>query len=391
MYSTKKYDFTIALGLVDFIPCILWGIAMILLGEWFRSFLFIAGAVMCATAGICKVGWKILIATDKPDIKVLNHVFHVLMPTGIVLIGFAILSGNSRGVATSAVIEFILQSTSRFFLALGVVCIILMIVWRVTLDMSTLKSNWIAEITNCFAQGFVLLGVLILVYAGDYYHYAHSYTNEELTEIYNVTMEEHDGYYSFVSNDYEVTEETAGIVFYPGGKVEAQAYIPLMEAIASKGIVAILIEMPDNLAILNYNAAQDVDFRQAYPNVSEWYLAGHSLGAATASMYLAGIKEHAEDMYKGIILLAGYSSKDLRQLHLKALSIYGSEDGVMNRGKYSGYQVNLPSNAEEYIIEGGCHGYFGDYGMQEGDGTPYISAIEQWDTTADIIRDFISS
>lgn len=55
------------------------------------------------------------------------------------------------------------------------------------------------------------------------------------------------------------------------------------------------------------------------------------------------------------------------------------------------YLSNLPSAPafKEYVIEGGCHAYFGMYGSHEGDGTPTITAIEQIMITSEQIAEFI--
>jgi hypothetical protein len=37
----------------------------------------------------------------------------------------------------------------------------------------------------------------------------------------------------------------------------------------------------------------------------------------------------------------------------------------------------MPGNHKEYVIQGGNHAQFGDYGEQKGDGTAAISAQEQ--------------
>ena len=74
---------------------------------------------------------------------------------------------------------------------------------------------------------------------------------------------------------------------------------------------------------------------------------------------------------------------------LDVLSVYGSEDRVLNREKYEGYQGNLPSGTTEVIIEGGCHAGFGIYGPQKGDGTPMITGEEQVMRTASEIADIV--
>ncbi len=182
---------------------------------------------------------------------------------------------------------------------------------------------------------------------------------------------------------YEPEDAAVGFIFYPGGKVEHTAYIPLMEACASEGILCVLVEMPFNLAVLDVNAADGI--QEMYPEIESWYIGGHSLGGSMAASYLA---DHAGD-YDGLILLGSYSTADLSHTGLDVLSVYGSEDQVLNREKYGTNRSNLPEDLSEIVIEGGCHAYFGMYGPQDGDGTPTITNEEQIYFTVDVILDFI--
>ena len=74
---------------------------------------------------------------------------------------------------------------------------------------------------------------------------------------------------------------------------------------------------------------------------------------------------------------------------IKALSIYGSEDKVINLSKYNECKGNLPKDLTEFVIDGGCHAYFGMYGPQDGDGTPSISNTEQIQITATKIAELV--
>ena len=62
---------------------------------------------------------------------------------------------------------------------------------------------------------------------------------------------------------------------------------------------------------------------------------------------------------------------------MEVLSIYGSQDGVLNREKYEKEKKNLPSDVTEYVIEGGNHAGYGNYGKQKGDGEAEIPKKEQ--------------
>ena len=174
-----------------------------------------------------------------------------------------------------------------------------------------------------------------------------------------------------------------GLIFYPGGKVEYEAYAPLMEALAKEGILCVLVHMPANLAVLDVNAADGI--QEDFPQIEEWYIGGHSLGGSMAASYLG---KHIDE-YEGLILFSSYSTEDLRTSDLDVLSIYGSEDGVLNADKYDSNQVNLPSEFEEFVIEGGCHAYFGSYGKQDGDGKPTITNEEQIRITAEKVKAFM--
>ena len=91
--------------------------------------------------------------------------------------------------------------------------------------------------------------------------------------------------------------------------------------------------------------------------------------------------DHSGDI-EGLLLCAAYSTEDLSGTELQVVSVYGSCDGVLNMQSYEKDKPNIPQ-AEEDVIVGGCHSYFGDYGMQDGDGTPTITREQQMSRTAD--------
>jgi len=178
---------------------------------------------------------------------------------------------------------------------------------------------------------------------------------------------------------FEPENATVGLIFYPGGKVDHNAYQLLMSELAREGILCVLVEMPFRLAVFDINAADGI--QKQYPEIEDWYIGGHSLGGSMAASYLA---DHVDE-YEGLILLGSYSTADLSDTDLDVLSIYGSEDKVLNREKYDKNKTNLPDGFCEVVIDGGCHAYFGMYGAQDGDGTPTISNHEQIRLTVESI------
>lgn len=173
--------------------------------------------------------------------------------------------------------------------------------------------------------------------------------------------------------------EDSALIFYPGGKVDEIAYAPLLRRIAAGGMDVCLVKMPFRLAVLGLNRADAVMARHSYCN---WYIGGHSLGGAMAAYYAAG---HG-DALRGLILLAAYPTRSVGELPL--LSVYGTEDGVLRMEQYEKGKAYWPSDALEYVIDGGNHAQFGSYGAQSGDGTASISAAEQQALTAERILDY---
>lgn len=232
------------------------------------------------------------------------------------------------------------------------------------------KKHW-------FFGGMIILSIVAgcAFYVNDYYR--------ALPEALAVVAEPAEGIIvAEEKNDrivFEPEDAKAGLIFYPGGKVQYEAYAPLMEALAEEGILCVLLHMPANLAVLDMNAAEGITAE--YPDIEKWYIGGHSLGGSMAASYAAKNTEELE----GVILLASYSTAALQNSGLEVVSIYGSHDGVLNLEKYDKYRENLPEDFKEEVIEGGNHAYFGKYGFQEGDREATIANENQIEATVDIV------
>lgn len=235
------------------------------------------------------------------------------------------------------------------------------------------------KILLCVCAAVVLVLALIIgLYLRDYYH-ADSRALEAMNSTASVTVTR-DGNLTVFSP----ARVEAGLIFYPGCKVEAAAYAPLMSALARQNILCVLVKMPGNLAVLNSNAAEDIP--EQFPEINRWYIGGHSLGGSMAASCAA----KNPDLFEGLALLAAYSTEDLSESDLKVISLYGTADQVLNMEKYEAYRENLPDKATEIRIKGGNHAYFGSYGTQKGDGIASITAAEQTAKTAAYLAGFIN-
>ncbi len=229
------------------------------------------------------------------------------------------------------------------------------------------KTKWI--ILAVVAVIVILVGAFY-IYTLDYYRATddvHQLINSEKQRI-----EVNDKI--TVVKPEEETDREIGLIFYPGGKVEAIAYLPLLYQLSQKGITCFLTEMPFNLAVFKVDAAERV-FKQ-YPQINTWFIAGHSLGGAMASNYM----KRNYNKVEGMILLGAYPINDA---DVPTLAIYGSEDVMLDLTK-------LEDTENKFKISGGNHAYSGNYGEQNGDGQATISREEQQAITVEKMMAFIS-
>lgn len=218
----------------------------------------------------------------------------------------------------------------------------------------------------------LLAGVLLAsgIYLGTYYHavdveqYLTGNAQVEIKNVKNAIW-------------FDGPGEKEAMIFYPGAKVATEAYAPLMYKLAENGVDCFLAEMPFHMAFFGMNRAEKIMEDYDYDT---WYLGGHSLGGAMIASVAA---EHA-DQVSGLLLLAAYTTKDLSNTDMIVTTVYGSEDGVLNRNKIEESRKLLPDGSVEKCLEGGNHAQFGSYGKQKGDGEATISGEEQIEETVEL-------
>lgn len=241
----------------------------------------------------------------------------------------------------------------------------------------------------------VALIIACTAYIGKYYHAnvnVEEYTTGIVDEYgYSVThvsvMGDDFGENYMVDGIYVQSAEVEAedlIIFYPGAKVEYTAYLPMFYELSKQGVDTYIVEMPGNLAFFGMNKAEKI--MEMYGGYDNYYLAGHSLGGAMGASFAS---EHL-DMLDGMIFLASYPTKSLAAEDFKVLSIYGSEDTVLNMEKVVEGRQYMPDDYTEICIEGGNHAQFGDYGFQKGDQPAFIPREEQQKQTIASIMELVS-
>ncbi|WP_349897836.1 alpha/beta hydrolase [Parafrigoribacterium soli] len=160
-----------------------------------------------------------------------------------------------------------------------------------------------------------------------------------------------------------------GLVFIPGAKVAADAYLyKLSGAVAQDGLTVVITKPILNLAFFDQRPLSD--FTSDARGISTWYVGGHSLGGVRACQYADQPK------VTGLILFGSYCANDLSSTKLAVLSIGGSNDGLSTPSKIKDAAGLLPADATFVQIEGSNHARFGDYGVQAGDGVATISSAK---------------
>ena len=168
-------------------------------------------------------------------------------------------------------------------------------------------------------------------------------------------------------------EPTTGLVLYTGGKVPPAAYAPAARAIAEAGYLVAILPAPFNLAIFDTGAAQAVI--DDHPAITAWAVGGHSLGGASAAIFVDG---HA-GLVDGLVLWASYSSGDLADDSVIVSSSYGTLDPAAPTFTDAANIAKLGPAVVLDAIEGGNHEQMGWYTGQPNDRPATISRQDQQD------------
>jgi pimeloyl-ACP methyl ester carboxylesterase len=163
------------------------------------------------------------------------------------------------------------------------------------------------------------------------------------------------------------SERPTGLVFVPGARVDAHAYMFQLSGVVEQHGVTVLITEPAlNLAFFDFRGIDD--FTTAAPNIDRWFVAGHSLGGVRACLMTAG------SGVEGLALFGSYCANDVSDLDLRVLSVAGENDLLSTPATIEQNATLLPGDARFITIDGANHASFGDYGVQSGDGERTITS-----------------
>lgn len=220
------------------------------------------------------------------------------------------------------------------------------------------RKRWLIPLA-----ALVILAAFFFAYAADYYPADPAAIATLASDETVAVTETSFGWF------FDGPSEDTALIFYPGAKVEEAAYAPFLHKLAASGADAFLVRMPLRLSLFGIGKAGAIQSMYSYDH---WYIGGHSLGGASAAYYA---RQHA-DRLDGVVFCAAYPTSAMDDA-LTVVTIYGTNDRVLNRFRYEWSERYLPPDTTECVIEGGNHAQFGNYGPQDGDGEAAISTDEQ--------------
>ena len=196
-------NFSIAMGLMDFVPVIFFGVtAVLLLRDLYNKMvkgayaLLAAGCVNVFMAGFCKAAWKLLYAANICDFTALEQMFLPVNSMGLLFVGLSLIGMLcfKKKAVTLSVAPVVFSGGMVFIMmmvvGLGGLCAGMSVLaakmkkkWTIILfvlsfvcamgmgymssqDSSLAWVNWVEQSINTVSQLCLMLGVIALHKAG---------------------------------------------------------------------------------------------------------------------------------------------------------------------------------------------------------------------------------
>ena len=155
--------------------------------------------------------------------------------------------------------------------------------------------------------------------------------------------------------------DSVGMLYFPGARVDPYSYLYPLVDIAAEGTTIVIVDPLFNMALIDTRGVGELT--RDLPEVSEWVLAGHSLGGVKACL------EASHPSVTHLVLFASYCATDISSLDIGVLQIVGDQDGLLNNDLRVEALSLLPASEDAtLVIPGANHADFGTYGPQPGDG-----------------------
>lgn len=232
---------------------------------------------------------------------------------------------------------------------------------------------------------WIAFGLLFLLWMANSFR-ARGFDKAVLESDAKITTEETNRFLSFRPN---APLGPTGLIFFPGGMVQPEAYAPMARRIAEQGYPVFLVKLPFGSAPLESQQTSvmegALEIMQKDDSIRYWLVGGHSRGAAIASRFAL---LHGE-AFAGLILIGTSHPKeqafDLSSSTLAVTKIYATNDGLASQAEVEANRVYLPDSTTWVLIQGGNHSQFGYMGTLLGDNAATISREQQQELTVKAI------
>ncbi|PSP95530.1 alpha/beta hydrolase [Halobacteriales archaeon QS_4_62_28] len=251
----------------------------------------------------------------------------------------------------------------------------------------------VRTLSDCLRQHWkrpVLIGVAVVVIAsvGGALYFSQGFhgTTDSIEDVRaneNVSVGQAHGGHVLTPTG---TSSERAVIFYPGARVEPDAYLATFAPVVERsGVTVYIPDMPLNVGVLGVGTAGEIQAEN--DAVEHWYVGGHSLGGVAACRYAA----NSPGAVDGLVLFASYCDVDLSPQSLAVLSVTGSRDTVLDREAYAGGRNRLPADAQFHEIDGVNHSQFGSYRGQRGDSPGSVGDDEAHDRIAAVVVDWLAN
>jgi len=251
--------------------------------------------------------------------------------------------------------------------------------------MAEIPASRMSRLRKIIRTLWATFGILFMLWMANSFR-AQGFDRSILKSDSTITVTETSRYVDFRPN---ASAQPVGLIFFPGGMVQPDAYAPLARTIAERGYNVFIVKLPFGSApFASQEAAvmqQALEIMQTQTAIQHWVVGGHSRGAAIASRFAV---LHGE-AFEGLILIGTSHPKeaafDLSNSTLAVTKIYASNDGLASVPEVKANAVYLPEATTWVLIDGGNHSQFGYFGTLLGDNPATISREQQQQLTVEAL------
>jgi pimeloyl-ACP methyl ester carboxylesterase len=156
------------------------------------------------------------------------------------------------------------------------------------------------------------------------------------------------------------------MLYFPGARVDPYSYLYPLADLAAAGTTVVIVDPLFNMALIDARGVSELT--ADFPDITNWVLAGHSLGGVKACL------EASHPSVTQLVLFASYCANDISDLDIPVLHVVGDRDGLLDDSLRRDAESLLPPGRHTTVtLQGANHADFGTYGPQPGDGESTVT------------------